>query len=257
MLKGLVDAYRYLDTEEYLALALKNANFIHNNLMKPDGGLFHNHKNGKSNINGYLEDYAAVIDAFIGLFEVTYDEKWLSRSKALALYCQENFFDANSQLFFFTSKQDDFIIRRTIETSDNVIPASNSIMAINLFKLSKLFPEEKFGDIALQMLKNVQGQFDKNAQNHANWLQLNLFLSKPFYEIAVAGEKYQEKTKELQGQYLPNTIMAAAKKKSTVSILQNRFVADKTLIYVCLHGSCKLPVTEAKEALTLLNEQAE
>ncbi len=252
MLKGLVDAYRYLDNEEYLTLALKNANFIHNNLMKPDGGLFHNHKNGKSNINGYLEDYAAVIDAFIGLYEVTYDEKWLSRSKALALYCQENFFDANSQLFFFTSKQDDFIIRRTIETSDNVIPASNSIMAINLFKLSKLFPEEKFGDIALQMLKNVQGQFDKNAQNHANWLQLNLFLNKPFYEIAIAGEKYQEKTKELQGQYLPNTIMAAAKKKSTVSILQNRFVKDKTLIYVCLHGSCKLPVTETKDALTLL-----
>ncbi|VAW09957.1 Uncharacterized protein YyaL [hydrothermal vent metagenome] len=257
MLKGLVDAYRYLDNEKYLTLALKNANFIHNNLMKPEGGLFHNHKNGKSNINGYLEDYAAVIDAFIGLYEVTYDEKWLSRSKALALYCQEFFFDTNSQLFFFTSKQDDFIIRRTIETSDNVVPASNSIMAINLFKLSKLFPEEKFGDIALQMLKNVQGQFDKNAQSHANWLQLNLFLNKPFYEIAATGEKYQKKAKELQGQYLPNTIIAAAEKKSTVSILQNRFVADKTLIYVCLHGLCKLPVTEAEEALKLLNEQAE
>ena len=56
MLKGLVDAYRYLENDAYLELALKNADFILENLTKEDGGLFHNHKNGSSTINGFLED---------------------------------------------------------------------------------------------------------------------------------------------------------------------------------------------------------
>lgn len=252
MLKGLVDAYRYLGNENYLELALKNAQFIDTHLTKKDGGLFHNHKNGKSTINGYLEDYASVVDAFIGLYEVTFDEKWLIRAKELTSYCIENFKDTESGMFFFTSKKDDFIIRRTVEVADNVIPASNSILAKNLFKLSKFFPRKNYEDIALQMLKNAQGNFAKNAQSHANWMQLALMMNKPFYEVAIVGEAYYEKGNKLQKEYLPNTIIAATKQTSTIEILQNRFVENSTLFYVCQHGTCKLPVTEIKEVLSLI-----
>ena len=43
MLKGVIDAYRYVEEPEYLELALKNAHFIEKNLAKEDGGLFHGH----------------------------------------------------------------------------------------------------------------------------------------------------------------------------------------------------------------------
>ncbi|MGB7394185.1 MAG: thioredoxin domain-containing protein, partial [Pricia sp.] len=174
MLKGLTDAYRYLGNEEYRDLALKNAHFIIDHLHKDDGGLFHNHKNGKSTINGYLEDYASVIEAFIGLYEITLDEVWLERAITLTEYCQTHFFDTKSEMFFFTSKDDDYLIRRTLETTDNVIPASNSIMAKNLFKLSKFYPEKDFGEVAKNMLKMVQVNLEKNPQSHANWSQLAL-----------------------------------------------------------------------------------
>lgn len=252
MLNGLVDAYRYLGNEAYLKLALKNADFILKNLVKPDGGLWHNHKNGKSSINGYLEDYASVIEAFIGLYEVTFDEQWLAHANVLTTYCQENFYDSESGMFFFTSKQDDYVIRRTIETSDNVVPASNSIMAKNLLKLSKLFPEKNYEEIALQLLKNVQNNFEKSAQNHANWLELLLFFDRPFYEIAIVGEDYREKGKKVGKDYLPNTILAATKKESTIGILQNRYSLDNTLIYICEKGACKLPVKNVNEALKQL-----
>ena len=91
MLKGLVDAYRYLGHEKYLKLALKNARFIEDNLTKNDGGLYHNHKNGKSTINGYLEDYASVIEAYIGLYEIRFDENWLRRAEELTGYCMAHF----------------------------------------------------------------------------------------------------------------------------------------------------------------------
>ena len=252
LLKGLTDAYRYLGTKTYRELALKNANFILNSLSTEDGGLFHNHKNGKSTINGYLEDYASVIDAFIGLYEITFDEKWLKHSHELTDYCLEHFFDDQSGMFFFTSKEDDFVIRRTIEVNDNVVPASNSIMAKNLFKLSHFFPDTEYEAIALQQLKNVQANFEKNTESHANWLQLGLYANGPFYEIAVVGNLFKEKASEIGGKYLLNSILTATQKESEIAILQNRFSEENTFIYVCQHGACNLPVTQIKEVLTQL-----
>ena len=252
MLKGLVDAYRYIGNGAYLDLALKNASFIESEMVREEGGLYRNHKNGKSNLNGYLEDYAAVIDAYIGLYEVTFDEQWLNRSKALTDYCVEHFKDPESGMFFFTSKDDAFMIRRTIETLDNVIPASNSKMAQNLYKLSKLFPDAKYELVAEQMLKNIQPNFEENAQSHANWMQLALFMNQPFYEVAIVGEDFESKTKDLLQYYIPNSIVAATKEDSDISILQERYSEGNTLIYVCIHGSCKLPQIEVSESLKQL-----
>ncbi|WP_299532262.1 thioredoxin domain-containing protein [Ulvibacterium sp.] len=255
MLKGLVDAYRYLGKSDYLELALKNAAFIESELTKEEGGLYHNHKNGTSTINGYLEDYASVIDAFIGLYEITFDGKWLMRAKTLTEYCLENFRDEESGLFFFTSKEEPRLVRRTLETSDNVIPASNSIMAKNLYKLSKILFEMDYGEIARQMLKNIQENFDKNAQSHANWMQLALYFNKPFYEVAIIGEQFEEKAKAMHTLYLPNIVLAATKKESKLPLLQNRFNPKQTLYYVCEQGSCKLPVLQLEEVLNQLQFQ--
>ena len=253
MLKGFADAYRYLQEERYLNLALKNADFIINNLMQDDGGLFHNHKNGKSTLNGYLEDYASVIESFIALYEITFDEKWLLYSKALSEYCLANFYDKKSGMFFFTSTSDSLVIRRTIETADNVVPASNSIMAKNLFKLSRYFSINEYEEIAKQQLKNLQDQIMRNGQSFANWMQLALYFNAPFYEVAITGKDFKEKTNEIMPHYLPNTILAGSQKNSELPILKNRFTEQKTLVHLCEKGSCKLPMIQTNEVLTQLN----
>ncbi len=253
MLKGLVDAYRYLGDASYLDLALQNAAFISERLTRPDGGLFHNYKNERSTINGYLEDYASVIDAYIALYEVTFDETWLTRASALTQYCQDNFYDPKSGLFFFTSQKDDYVIRKTLETMDNVIPSSNSILAKALFKLSKFFPDMHYEDTALHMLKTMQMNLAENLQSYANWLQLDLYFEQPFYEVAIVGESYHQKAMDLIGQYLPNTIFAGTSSNdSQLSLLQDRYTQGETWIYVCQHGSCKLPVSDAKDVLKQL-----
>lgn len=249
MLKGLIDTYRYLGNEKYLELALKNARFIESNLTKNDGGLYHNHKNGKSTLNGYLEDYASVIEAYIGLYEITFDEKWLRRAEELTGYCTTHFFEARNGMFTFTSKTDDLLIRKTIETTDNVVPASNSIMAKNLYRLSKLLFNSEYEEMAKQMLQNLRNGMLDNTQSHSNWLQLALFFNRSYYEIAIVGENYIERAKEIGQNYLPNAILAATNAQSELPILKNRFKPAETLIYVCEGGSCKLPVSKLSEAL--------
>jgi uncharacterized protein YyaL (SSP411 family) len=102
------------------------------------------------------------------------------------------------------------------------------------------------------MLKNVQPNFDENPQNYANWLHLILLEKLPFYEIAIVGDDYKEKAQTLTKAYLPNTIITGTQKKSELPLLKNRFVVGSTHIYICQEGSCKLPLTQTKEVLTLL-----
>src|SRR5690606_18356288 len=137
MLKGYVDAYKAFGEKNYLETALKNANFLSENLLLKNGALFHNYKNGKRNINGFLEDYAFTIEAFINLYQVTLDENWLKLSNKIADYAMGHFFDSEKNMFYFTSNEDPAIVSRNFEYRDNVIPASNSVMAKNLFLLSK------------------------------------------------------------------------------------------------------------------------
>ena len=249
MLSGLVDAYRYLGDREYLDLALANAKFIEKEMLKKDHSLFRNHKEGESTINAFLEDYATVIEAYLALYEVTFDENWLDHAKSLLDYTQKHFLDKDSGMFFFTSDEDHSLIRRSIEVNDNVISASNSIMAINLLKFHKLFPEEGYGDIAKQMLKNVQENFDETAQGYANWLNLVLYENQNFYEIAILGDDFKKLGKEISGNYLPNSILTGSKKDGSIELLQNRYVEGETFVYVCIEGTCKLPVTSSEAAL--------
>ena len=249
MLTGLVDAYRYLGEEHYLETALKNAEFIKNNMLREDGGLYRNHKNGNSSINGFLEDYASTIEGFIALYQVTFDDEWLFLSKKLADYAIAHFRDAENGMFYFTSDEDASLIRRTIEVNDNVISASNSIMAKNLLKLHKLFSKDGYGALVDQMVRNVQSNFIENGQSFSNWLHLVLYENRNFYEIAVVGEDMEQLGKELHQVYVPNSILVGHRTEGRIDLLKSRYNEGQTLVYVCIEGSCKLPVTSAEAAL--------
>ena len=253
MLKAYVDAYKVFGKKEYLDVAVKNANFLSKKLLQKDGALFHNYKDGKSSINGFLEDYAFTIEAFIDLYQATLDQQWLDRSKKMTDYAIEYFFDSEKQMFYFTSKEDPAIITRNFEYRDNVIPASNSVMAKNLFMLSKYFDGTDFEEISHQMLKNISGEIKQYPSGFSNWLDLMTNFQHPFYEIVIVGNEVDEKLKEFQQHYLPNIIIAGSKGEASSPLFENRYVYGKTLIYVCVNNACKLPVENIQLAIKSIN----
>ena len=252
MINAFIDAYRVFKDKDFLDVASSSAEFIIKNMKKTDGGLYHSHKDGKSKINGYLEDYAASIQAFLNLYENTLDEKWLNTSNDLMKYTYKNFFNAETNMFYFTSKLDDKLISRTVEFRDNVIPSSNSIMANNLFKLSHYFDNKKYLNSSQQMVNNIKDQIELYPGGFSNWMNLILNINKNFYEIAVVGDKAIEKIKELNENYLPNKIIIGSLESNPLPLLKNRFVEGETYIYVCVNKACKMPVKTVKEALKLI-----
>jgi uncharacterized protein YyaL (SSP411 family) len=253
MIKGYVEAFKTFQIQAYLTEALKSAQFIIENQLQSNGALNHNYKDGQSSINGYLEDYATLIDAFISLHEVTLDEKWIRLSKKLTDYTYENFYNQENSMFYFTSKKDEKLVTRSFEYRDNVIAASNSIMAKNLFILSHHLDNEKYLNTSSKMLHNVHPEIETYPSGYSNWLDLTENYKNKYYEIVVVGKDANSKIKELNTSYLPNALVAGSSKESTKPLLKYRYIDDETLIYVCVNNSCKLPVSEASEALKLLN----
>jgi len=197
MLKGYVDAFRVFNKASFLDVALKNANFIITNQLEDSGRLFHNYKDGKTTINGYLEDYATTIEAFIALYEVTLNEDYLELSKKMAGYVEKHFNNNISNLYYFTSDLDTSLVSRSIKFSDNVIPASNSIMAKNLYKLYHHSSNPVYLDISKKMIHDVQPSFENYPSGYSNWLDLYLNFTYPFYEVIVTGKNAQNKIQEI------------------------------------------------------------
>ncbi|HET8809015.1 MAG TPA: thioredoxin domain-containing protein [Flavobacteriaceae bacterium] len=252
MAKAFLDAYRVFQNEDYLKTALKNAQWIIDCQIKPDGSLFHNYKNGKSTINAYLDDYAFTIEAFISLYENTFDENWLHRADQLTNVVFENFFNPEKSFFFYTSKKDKSLISRTFEYQDNVIPSSNSTMAKNLFLLSHYFENKFYRETSEQMLKNIQPQIENYPEAYSNWLDLLLNFAHNFYEIVFVGKKALEKSSELNHFYLPQKLIAGSFEKSKMPLLKNRFKKGETWIYSCLENACKTPTKNIDEILKQL-----
>ncbi len=252
MIEGYVDAYLNIGNNEHLETAKTQMDFLLSNLQTDDGGLHHTFKNGKSNINGYIEDYAFTISALLKLYEATFDEKWLKESQGLADYCLDHFYDDLSGMFWFKSNKDEPLIAKKQENSDNVIPASNSVMAHNLFKLSKLFYNPHYEKVSYQMLQNILPHIDYG-QSYSNWLRLALYHTHPFYEVAITGESAHSLNSEFHQKYVPNKLVLGALKKTTLPLLEGKILEVGT-IFVCENKTCQLPVNSVEEAMKQITD---
>ena len=252
MLSAYVDAYMSFGHEHHLNLAIKNADFIVNKQLSDSGKLWHSYKKNQSTINGFLEDYALVAQGFIKLYQATLDEKWLTYCDKIIQYSLNNFYDNNSQMFYFTSSLDPKLVARKMEVNDNVIPSSNSVMANALYDLGCLLYNEEYKRKALTIANNIKPEMGKYISAYANYASLMLKEIYPFYEVAIVGQDANKKILQINNMYSPNKLFIGSRTKSSLSLLKGKFIEGETMIYVCENRSCQLPTSIVIEAKKLL-----
>jgi len=253
MLKGYADAYVVFGDESFLKAGLKNASFIEKKMLGKDGHLWRNYVDGKTSVHAFLDDYALLANAFISLYQVTFDKHWLLLSKTLADYAIANFFDNKSKMFYYTSADTQKLVMRKIEIMDNVIPSSNAIMSAVLFKLGIYFDQYDYSEKSLRLFSNVSSTVNTNTPYFTQWCSLAGLFSHGTFEVAIMGTDASQKNRELQKHYLPSCIYMGETKSENLPLLEGKSVDGKTLIYVCTDKVCKLPVQETGKALEQIN----
>jgi len=250
MLKGFTDAYTALGEQNYLTKALALAEFIKKNMIASNGSLKRVFKDKNISVNGFLDDYAWTAYAFIKLYQVSFDKQWLDLAKQITDYALKNFHDQNTGLFYYAPANESKLIAKNIETGDDVIPSSNTIMANVLYSLGVIYDNHDYISMSKKMLTAISNKLKSFPVYYAQWCSLAGLFAYGTYEIAVMGKDAIAKNKSLQKKYLPDCIVMGETDEENLPLLENKLMESKTLIYVCTNKVCKKPVEEIKEALT-------
>ncbi len=252
LLKGFVDAYRVFQIDDYLLLAQQAATFIRNHCFAADI-LLHQPADQNREIAAFLDDYAFTIEAFIALYEATFDEQWLHDALRLSDQAIDLFYDRDEATFYYTStaasKQ---LISRKSEIMDNVIPASSSTMVRNLYRLAEMWDKDHYLAIADQVFANVFPHIKQYGSAYSNWAIQLLEHVYGNNEIALTGEEAITWRKALDKSYIPNKITIGGTKSSLPLLKDKEGLQSKA--YLCRNKTCSLPQTSVVDLLQLLND---
>jgi len=266
MISAYSRAAQALDDPPYLEIATRAAKFLQANLYDSSRKiLYRNYREGRSDIGGFGDDYAFVIQALLDLYEASFDIEWLKFAMELQDTQDRLFFDDENGGYFSTSGKDQSVFLRMKDDNDGAEPAASSVAALNLLRLSQ-FRDDK------QMAERARKTIDAFAATLSHFpsampqmlVALDFSLSKP-RQIVIAGKKGAPETKvllnEVHRHFLPKTILlladgAEAQKylgEKNEAIRAMSLVEGKPAAYVCENFTCKAPVTEPTALRDLLS----
>ncbi|MEP6728468.1 MAG: thioredoxin domain-containing protein [Bacteroidota bacterium] len=255
LLKGFADVYAAFGDKVYLELALDNARFLEKRIDS-DGKLYRTYNEGKVNLNAFLDDYSFLANAYIKLYQVTFDKHWLNRAKQLIDYTIKNFYEPKSGMFYYSAVFSDSNLVRKIELADNVMPSSNAVMAGVLYELGIYFGNDTYTGFSKAMLAKLSGQLSEGkTEFYAAWCFLAGLFSYGTNEVAIMGKDALTKNILLQKAYLPASVFMGSAAEADLPLLEGKTGGNETLIYVCTNGICKRPVTEIAGALAELKNR--
>jgi len=247
MLKAYADAYAAFDDEDYLKTALATASFIEKKMIRSDGHLWRNYRNGKMSIDGFLDDYALLAKAYIRLYQVSFDKHWLSLAQKIVTYAINNFYNKNEGMFYYTADSVGLPVRK-MDIADNVTPSSNAIMAEVLYNLGVYFEKDDYIKKSVSMVLIVKEKMSQTTSYYSQWCYMAGILSHGTNEVAIMGKEAVKKNMEMQKKYLPKCIFMGGTDED-LPLLENKLSENHTLIYVCTNKTCKLPVENVNKAL--------
>lgn len=248
MVKALAKTYQATQDPIYKKMALDLMDNLIENVIHQDQRLqriYH-----KSNSNGFLDDYAFIIEGLLYAYQISFDVKYLEHAKNLAEHTLDNYFDKDKQLFYYTSHTNNLIARK-IEFSDNVIPSSNGVMAMNLWQLGHLLSENRFITISKDMLQSVKAFYEEFKMYFALWHQLEIAMQKGQIEVAVTGPNAHKHALKLQENYWPYTTFCGGNEEHLPQ-LQHKIKPETNQIFICQNQTCSKPFSTSIEASEML-----
>ncbi|MCA9895523.1 MAG: thioredoxin domain-containing protein, partial [Anaerolineae bacterium] len=246
--------------EDYLVAAERAADFLIGTMLTSGNRLLRTYNQGQARLNGYLEDYAHVIDALLEMYQSTYLEKWFVLARDLADGVLVHFASEDGG-FFDTSDDHDALIVRPRTLQDGATASGNSAMASQLLRLAAYTGDARYEAPARSFLRMVVPLMQQYPQAIGDGLNAADMLVNGIAEVAIVGNPVQDATKALlkvvRDDYYPNVITALARNPvdgdDTIPLLSYRTMRDgQPTVYVCRNFVCQMPVTSPEEMTQLL-----
>jgi uncharacterized protein YyaL (SSP411 family) len=259
-LRAFAEAARYLDRDDYLAAARKNADFLLRELTFK-GRLMRSWRAGRPHHDAYLEDYAALILGLDALYQSDPDPRWYTVAEQLTQEMIAQYRDPAGG--FFDTRQDaPALFIHPKDSQDNATPCGNSLAAMALLQMSEYSPATEWRELAEKPLAALQDNFVRHPAAFGMWLQGLDFYAGPVRQVALVGGSSDPGLialkKELWKSYRPRLVAAASTfppPAGSPALLDHRpLLGGLSTAYVCQGFTCRLPVSTPAELVTQLDD---
>ena len=266
MISAFARAASVLDDPAYLERATRAAQFVRGHLWDEKvATLFRSYRDGRSQVEGFADDYAFMIQGLLDLYEASFRVEWLQFAFALQEAQDRLFWDEKGGGYFSTSGRDKSVVLRMKDDNDGAEPAASSVAARNLLRLAQFQDSTELRSRSEKAVGAFEGMLARFPSAMPQMLvALDFSLSKP-RQIVIAGKPGAADTRallaEVHGHFLPNTMVLLADGAEGQKFLGQKLeairemkpVGDKAAAYVCENFTCKAPVTDAKALGELLS----
>lgn len=247
MIAAMAQAAQVLNEPKYAQAAADAADFVLDIMRESDGRLLHAYKDGRARFNGYLDDYACLIDGLVDLYQAVGDAKHLDAARQLSKRMIEQFGDSAEGGFFYTATDHEALIARSKDSQDNATPSGNGMAAYALLRLGRLTSDAEITEAGMSTLDVLSGNICRSAMASGQALMALDFQLGPTWELhlvngadATANEQAQ---RTIHQQFLPNKIVwpISGALPSSFGELPTAYAAVTLL--ACELGACRIPAT--------------
>jgi uncharacterized protein YyaL (SSP411 family) len=265
MISAYARAAQVLDEPRYRESATRAAAFIRTHLWdESKKTLYRSYRDGRSDVEGFADDYAFVIQGLLDLYGASFDIEWLEFAIELQKTQDRLFFDEKNGGYFSTSGKDTSVVLRMKDDNDSAEPAASSVSALNLLRLAQIRGEKQWQERAEKTISAFHTTLSRFPSAMPQMLTALDFSSSKPRQIVIAGKKDAPETKallaEVHRHFLPKTIILLADNADGQNYLGEKIeviramsmVDGKSAAYVCENFTCKAPVTDPKALRDLL-----
>ena len=256
---ALAKAGAVLEEPRFIEAAERAARFILDNMRSDDAGLLRIHSAGRASVDAFVEDYAAVADGMISLYEATGDESWYSEARAMIDAMIDRFWDHEGGGFFTVGRGGEELIAQRKPVQDGATPSGNSLAARALARMYALTSDGRYADL-IEAMRSTFSAFLSKAPT-----MLGLFVSVEDWlsdhrSVALVGADDDSVLTQMRrdlwsGPPRPMVVMRRSNAETLVPQLADKMQqSGKPTAYVCQSFACSAPVHTAANLRQIIDE---
>jgi uncharacterized protein YyaL (SSP411 family) len=249
MLAALAEAAAATGRGDWRDAAVANGEFLLRELRGDDGRWRRSWQaDGGARHLAYAADHAALVDAFTRLGEATGEARWLAAAREAADALADTFWDVARGGVFTTGSDAEKLVTRNKDLMDNAVPSANSLAAVALQRLAALSGEDRYRQLADQILRLAGPLAARHPTAFGHLLTAVDLAVHGVDEVVVAGDR-PDLVAVVHGAYRPRAVLAWGERYDS-PLWAGR---DDGRAYVCRHYACRLP---AEDPATLAGQLA-
>jgi uncharacterized protein YyaL (SSP411 family) len=248
MISAMAQAARLLDRADYLAAAEAASEFVLTHLVDPQGRLLRTYRSGQAELRAYLEDYAALCEGLIDLYEASGRPSHLREAERLMEACLQHYFDATDGIFYSTAHDHEPLLLRLHDGHDGAVANAHATATLCLGRLAVHLQRPIWQAVAERAAGAYQASLQRAPHAYAKLLFAQAFLRGPSEEMTLCGERteaaYASLWRAINKTYRPFAVLSRGQQKEASAGEGGTPETASASVIVCRNRTCSAPMQD-------------